>query len=106
MNATGKLRLAVVVAFAAFALLAVEYTGYVRSYRDHETQTTLFMKRYPTLQIEFYDPFATEGDDLPIDQLSPSDRVRFADYCKYRFGVTNSDVAALEACRSKAPADL
>lgn len=105
MNAIGKLRLAAVIAVAGFALLAVEYTGYVRSYRDHETQTTLFIKRYPTLQIEFYDPYATEGDDLPIDRLSPRDRVRFADYCRYRFGVSDSSVAALNACRSKASAN-
>lgn len=91
---------------AGTAAVAVAYTGYVKSYLDHEVQTTFFVKRHPTLQIEFYDPFANEGDDVPIGQLSPSDRARFADYCKYRFGAVNASAQALEACKAQIPGYL
>ncbi|WP_081073186.1 hypothetical protein [Burkholderia multivorans] len=80
-------------------IATVAYTGYVKSYSDHEIKTTYFLKRYPTLQMEFYDPFANESDDVPIDQLAPPDRKHFSDYCKYRFGVTASTTQALEACK-------
>ncbi|CAD6530453.1 hypothetical protein LMG28727_02659 [Paraburkholderia kirstenboschensis] len=91
---------------AGIALVAVAYSGYVHSYLDHEIQTTFFIKRHPTLQIEFDDPFANEGDDIPIDRLPPSDRSHFADYCKYRFGVTDSSTEALEACKARIPGYL
>ncbi|HEY1999713.1 hypothetical protein [Paraburkholderia sp.] len=79
----------------------VSYTGYVNSYLDHEAQITFFLKRYPTLQAKFYDPFANEGDDAPVDQLSPVNRARFADYCKYRFGIVDRSAGALEDCETK-----
>jgi len=83
--------------------VAVAYTGYVQSYLDHEVQTTFFIKRFPALQVRFYDPFANDGDDVPIDDLQPSDRQRLADYCKYRFGVVSSTTMALERCRTEIP---
>jgi hypothetical protein len=95
-----------VTASTAIVFLTFAYTGYVNSYLDHETQTTFFLKRYPTLQAKFYDPFANEGDDEPIDQLSPTDRAHFADYCKYRFGVVDPDTRALQECKAKIPGYL
>ena len=105
INALRKKWLVAIVS-AGTALVALAYTGYVKSYLDHEVQTTFFVKRYPTFQIEFYDPFANEGDDVTINQLSPSDRARFADYCKYRFGVVNVSNRALEACKAHIPSYL
>jgi hypothetical protein len=96
----------VAIASTAIVFLMVAYMGYVNSYLDHETQTTFFLKRYPTLQAKFYDPFANEGDDEPIDQLSPTDRAHFADYCKYRFGVVDRDTRALQECKAKIPGYL
>lgn len=91
--------------FAATCVLAgtVLYTGFVKSYLDHEVQTTFFIKRYPTLQMEFYDPFANEGDDVPVDQMSSSERARFGDYCKYRFGIISDSIRSLQDCKSKIP---
>ncbi|MBC8748975.1 MULTISPECIES: hypothetical protein [Paraburkholderia] len=94
------------VACAACVMLAIAYTGYVHSYLDHEVQTTFFLKRYPTLQLQFYDPYANEGDDAPVDRLPPLDRSRFADYCKYRFGITDPSTEILEACKAKIPTYL
>ncbi|MFM0504278.1 hypothetical protein [Paraburkholderia caffeinilytica] len=88
------------------AITAVMYTGYVKSYLDDDVQTTFFVKRYPTLQMEFHDPFANEGDDIPIDQLRVADRAGFADYCKYRFGITGNSTQALEKCKRGIPGYL
>lgn len=84
---------------ACAAITAIMYTGYVKSYLDEEVQTTFFVKRYPTLQMEFHDPFANEGDDVPIDQLRLADRAVFANYCKYRFAITENSAQALEKCK-------
>ncbi|WP_429249549.1 hypothetical protein [Paraburkholderia sp. GAS333] len=82
------------------------YTGYVKSYLDEDVQTTFFIKWYPTLQMEFHDPFANEGDDVQIDQLRVADRAVFADYCKYRFGITGNSTQALEKCKGGIPGYL
>jgi len=105
MNPTRKRWLAAIIS-AGIAIATVCYTGYVKSYVDHEVQTTFFVKRYPTLQMEFYDPFANEGDDSPVDQLSSADRLRFSDYCKYRFGIVDFKTQALEACKARVPGYL
>ncbi|HYS62202.1 MAG TPA: hypothetical protein VEN30_00045 [Paraburkholderia sp.] len=94
------------IAGTGIVIVVVTYTGYVNSYLDHETQTTFFLKRYPTLQAKFYDPFANEGDDEPIDQLPPIDRANFADYCKYRFGFVDHSTGALQECKAKIPCYL
>lgn len=95
-------RILIASALATIAITAALYTGYVKTYFGHEDQTTFFIKRYPTLQMAFYDPFSNEGDDKPIDQLPPADRVRFADYCKYRFGIADDGAAALAGCKTMA----
>ena len=77
------------------------YTGYVKSYLDDEVQTTFFMKRYPTFQMEFHDPFANEGDDMPINKLPLSDKRWFSAYCKYRFGINDQGLQSLETCKSR-----
>lgn len=104
MNAAQKWLAAIV--GAGIVVVVVAYTGYVNSYLDHETQTTFFLKRYPTLQTRFYDPFANEGDDESIDQLPPIDRARFADYCKYRFGIIDYSTRALQECKAQIPGYL
>lgn len=86
--------------------LVIAKTGYVRSNLDDEVQTTFFIKRHPTLIMEFYDPFANEGDDKSIDQLSISERARFAEYCKYRLGIDNNSTQALEKCKALKPGYL
>lgn len=80
--------------------------GLCQSYVDEDVQTTFFVKQYPTLQLKFYDPFANEGDDVPIDQLRAADRAGFADYCKYRFGITETGTQALEKCKREMPGYL
>lgn len=92
-----------IVASAMVVFISVAFTGYTRSYLDEETQTTFFIKAYPTLQLQFYDPFANEGNDLSLNQLSPRERRMFAEYCKYRFGIANDDTASLKICKDNTP---
>ncbi|CAE6700723.1 hypothetical protein R69927_03259 [Paraburkholderia domus] len=94
------------IAGTSVVIVLVAYTGYVNSYLDHETQTTFFLKRYPTLQTKFHDPFANERDDEPIDQLPPIDRAHFVDYCKYRFGIVDRGTESLQECKTKIPSYL
>jgi hypothetical protein len=84
-------------------IILIMYTGYVKSYLDEGVQTTFFVKRYPTLQMEFRDPFANEGDDVPINELRRADRAAFADYCKYRFGITGDSTQSLDKCKKGIP---
>jgi len=91
---------------SVIAAVSLLYIGYVRSYLDHETKTTLFIKRHPTFQMEFFDPFANEGDDVPVDSLSAVERARFADYCNYRFGMADRSSETLERCKAEIPGYL
>lgn len=84
-------------------MLVIANTGFVRTYLDEEVQTTFFIKRHPTLIVEFHDPFANESDDKAVAQLSVSERARFAEYCKYRFGINDVSIQALEGCKALRP---
>ena len=93
----------VAISSVVILLIVVAFTGYVKSYLDDEVQTTYFIKRFPTFQVQFYDPFANEGDDTRVDRLSPTQRKMFSDYCKYRFGITSYDANSLEKCKKEIP---
>jgi hypothetical protein len=87
-------------------LIAWLFTGYVRSYLDDEQQTTFFIKKFPSFQMEFSDPFANEGDSPAIADLSTVDRKSLVEYCKYRFGVTSDSDEALDECAKNIPGYL
>jgi hypothetical protein len=97
-----------VVAFVgvALALVGIAYTGYVKSYLDEESQTTFFLKKIPTFRMEFHDPFANEGNDIPIPKLTHRDRTSFSDYCKYRFGIMDASDDGLRSCQTGIPSYL
>ncbi|ALS60600.1 hypothetical protein [Pandoraea norimbergensis] len=103
MTYSEKRRAVVVVILALPIAFTLMFVGYVKTYLDHEEQTTLFIKYFPTLKMQFYDPFANEGEDIPIDKLSTRAREEFAKYCKYRFGVVDTATPALDACKAQIP---
>ncbi|WP_459624899.1 hypothetical protein [Burkholderia sp. 3C] len=49
--------------------------------------------------MEFVNPFANEGDVLPVDQLSSRIRGELSEYCKYRFGIVDADTESLTRCQ-------
>ncbi|WP_230414408.1 hypothetical protein [Collimonas silvisoli] len=91
----------------AFVLLITWlFVGYVRSYLDEEQQITFFVKKFPSFQLEFIDPFANEADSPAIADLPAEDRKALVDYCKYRFGVTSDSTEALGECIKNIPGYL
>jgi hypothetical protein len=82
-------------------LLWAMYIGYFESYIDHDEHQVYFVKKFPTFQREFLNPFANEGDPRQIEELSPDIRRKLADYCKYAYGITRSDTKSLEDCKAQ-----
>ena len=85
--------LLVMIGFVAYL-----YTGYVKSFLDDETQTTFFIKKHPSLQLRFIDIYANEKDMPSLDKIDADDKKWFADYCYYRFDLTD-----LEECQRSIP---
>ncbi|RZF27373.1 hypothetical protein EVC45_22575 [Paraburkholderia sp. UYCP14C] len=96
-----KVVVAISITIAVSLSLWVMYIGYFESYIDHDQHQVYFVKKFPTFQREFVNPFANEGDDKQIDELSPYIRRSFADYCKYAYGITHSDTKSLEHCKAQ-----
>lgn len=86
---------------ALFALIFQLGIGYY-SYIDHEKHTIFFVKKGLTFKREFVNPFANEGDAMPVGNLLPSVREELADFCRYKYGTAKSDKGSLETCRARA----
>lgn len=69
------------------------------TYADHEFTRVFFLKRYPTLKIEFINPDEAGDDYLPFVELSSEKREAITAYCKFRFGVVSAEIAKIEECR-------
>jgi len=91
--------------FLAFFMLIVAFFfinyGYYDYLEDADPEAIFFEKKYPTLQVKFYNIFANQSDGKRLNQLSSEDRDRVIAYCKYRLGiVTNlSSEEDLERCK-------
>ncbi|MEJ8675380.1 hypothetical protein [Chromobacterium amazonense] len=85
------------------ALLAWLYSGYFNSYLDEEVQTHFFLKKHPTFQVKFYDMYATEADDKPLDLLKPDEREEYFEYCHARFGIESDSNVDLDKCKKITP---
>lgn len=85
------------------AVLAVLYVGYYEALEDGDIETILFIKKYPTFQIKFYNIHANDGEIRQVERLTDEERKWIIDYCRYRLGIdtdlkTQSDI---EMCRKK-----
>ncbi|MGF7190644.1 hypothetical protein JOE11_003695 [Robbsia andropogonis] len=76
------------------------YVGYFVSRIDHETHDVYFFKKFPTFRREFVNPFANEGDPLPVNEMPEKTRKFLEDYCKYRYGIIDTTTESLEKCKS------
>ncbi|WP_371365477.1 hypothetical protein ACA097_19920 [Pseudomonas sp. QL9] len=87
------------------ALLCVAhlYIGFYETRWAEDNKKVFFIKKHPTLQIEFVNLFASDADDKPLEQLSPLERATVRAYCKYRLGIDTQleTQAALEACKAR-----
>lgn len=82
----------------SLVLLLMLNFGYYTELEEAETHTRWFLKRAPTLRLEFFNIHANDGDDRRVETLSNEQRQMIIDYCKYRLGIdtqvtTQADVA-------------
>ncbi|VXC63295.1 conserved hypothetical protein [Burkholderia sp. 8Y] len=104
-----KKRRVAAVLLGAAALLSVWFylgVGYYHSSIDHEEHAVYFIKKGLTHKREFINPFANEGDPLPITELSPEVRSDLLVYCKYAYGIDHHDDRSLEDCRARSIRDV
>ncbi len=85
------------------AVLAVIYTGYYQALEDGDIETIFFIKRYPTIQMKFFNIHANDGEIRQVERLTDEERKWIIDYCRYRLGIntelkTQNDI---ERCRQK-----
>jgi hypothetical protein len=85
------------------SLTAWFFVGYYTDTGEFEAYTHTFIKKHPTLQIEFENIFANYRDHKPLNELTPEERQQVIAYCKYRLGIDtqlqNQD--ELEQCKER-----
>lgn len=79
------------------------YVGFYNTRWAEDNKRVFFIKKYPSLQVEFVNLFASDADDKPLDQLSPLERAAVRDYCKYRLGIETElkTQAELDVCKTR-----
>ncbi|MCJ1888100.1 hypothetical protein LNN38_24830 [Pseudomonas sp. LA21] len=79
------------------------YVGFYKTRWAEDNKRVFFIKKYPSLQVEFVNLFASDADDKPLDQLSPLERATVRDYCKYRLGIETElkTQTELDACKER-----
>lgn len=86
---------------ALVTLIFYQRLGYYYSSIDHDEHVVFFLKKGATFQRKFVNPYANEGDPLPVRELSPDVRDQLIAYCKFAYGITRGDVESLERCRAQ-----
>lgn len=84
-------------------VLAVLYVGYYEALEDGDIETILFIKKYPTFQIKFYNIHANDGEIRQVERLTDEERKWIIDYCRYRLGIdTDLKIQSdIDMCRKK-----
>ncbi len=68
-----------------------------------DNRVVLFIKKHPTLQVQFVNIFLTDEDEKLLDQLSDEERRTVINYCKYRLGIETGlrTQEELETCKQR-----
>lgn len=79
------------------------YIGFYETRWAEDNKRVFFIKKYPSLQVEFVNLFASDADDKPLEQLSPLERATVRDYCKFRLGIEThlETQEELNACKAQ-----
>lgn len=96
----------IAISVGVFSLLIWLFVGYFKSYLDEDVQTHLFIKKYPSFQVKFFDMFATEADDKDFEALTAEERREYFEYCHFRFGTVTDENSSLELCKNSTPSYL
>lgn len=65
---------------------AILNIGYYNTYWAEDNKTVVFIKKEPTLTIQFENMFASDKDFKNVQDLSDADRQDLIDYCRYHLG--------------------
>ena len=96
-------RIAAALIVAGTVSVAPFWIGFYEALEDAEIVRVYFIKKHPTLQMQFVNIFANDADDKPLDRLNEQQRQYVIDYCRYRLG-TNTTLqtqAELDQCKSR-----
>lgn len=79
------------------------YVGFYETRCAEDNKMVFFIKKHPSLQVEFVNLFASDADDKPLEQLSPLERATVRSYCKYRLGIEThlETQEELNACKAQ-----
>jgi len=77
------------------------FVGFYETRWAEDNRKVFFIKKYPSLKVEFVNLYASDADDKALEQLSPLERVAVRDYCKYRLGIETrlETQTELERCK-------
>jgi hypothetical protein len=69
-------------------LILCFWVGIERIVNDHEVGVVWvpFVKKHPTLQLYFSNPTQKSLEIIDVERLSNSEKEKFVDFCKVRFG--------------------
>ncbi|KFE56893.1 hypothetical protein [Pseudomonas syringae] len=92
-----------ILAIAALVLVTHFYVGYYTILGVHGGDLVFFIKKYPTLQVQFTNLYTRDSEDVPLDELNIAEANLIKSYCKYRLGVINrlGTDEELEACKAR-----
>ncbi|WP_317891605.1 hypothetical protein [Pseudomonas sp. PDM13] len=62
-------------------------TGFYKTRFAEDNRLVFFIKKQPSFQVRFINPFATDADSKKLSQLSEEERQEVIDYCRYRLGI-------------------
>ncbi|MDY7576828.1 hypothetical protein RGU70_00610 [Herbaspirillum sp. RTI4] len=84
------------------------YIGVAQDAFYEESHNVFFIKKYPTLKINFLNPTLTESDVPPIQDWNEKNKKwdlntkkELIDYCKYRFGIVDISPQSLGSCSQR-----
>ncbi|WP_253950524.1 hypothetical protein [Pseudomonas lijiangensis] len=89
--------------FLSITFIVSLYIGFYEKMEDAYPEKVFFIKKSPTLKMQFENIFAYESDDKKLSELSDTERQQVIQYCKYRLGVTTTlkNQNELEECKKR-----
>ncbi|MCC6076709.1 hypothetical protein ACFPTX_03150 [Pseudomonas sp. GCM10022188] len=97
-----KAKITLVLMMLAFSFSWLS-AGFYETRFAEDNRVVFFIKKHPTLQIQFENIFLTDEDEKPLDRLREEERRAVINYCKYRLGIETKlkTQEELEACKQR-----
>lgn len=91
----------------ALMMLALSFSwlsvGFYETRFAEDNRVVFFIKKHPTLQVQFENIFLTDENEKLLDRLRDEERRAVINYCKYRLGIETKlkTQEELEACKQR-----